>query len=62
VKVENGKSVSVSAAKAQRKMEVYLHSFLTSTLDGSRYSNFTLGEEVNPEQQAGWAPQPVVIF
>jgi len=47
-------------------VEVYVHAFLTLSVDGDKWSaarpgHFTLREELTKriEQEAGWAPEPV---
>jgi hypothetical protein len=60
------KAARFQAADAVYLIEVYLHSFLTSALNGGAWSascpdRFTLGERAagTLEYEAGWAPHPV---
>jgi hypothetical protein len=63
------KSVPLHDMKVYRRAELWLHSFLTSALDGGEWPPHTpdalpLGKEhpVPIERETGWAPEPVMSF
>jgi len=71
-KTSTGKVVHVQAMKAYGRVELRLHSLLTSALDGSECSGYsadvlaTLSPGkvllVSTKQEAGWVPEPVCML
>jgi hypothetical protein len=55
----SNKNLPVSMPRRRREIEVYLHSFLTSALDGDEWSNSDPGRFTDQERTQGFGAEKI---